>query len=72
MVRIWENHLKSAPTAKSLPVILPIVLTQNAEVWTIPTRFSHLPDLPPGHAAELQPFRLHHDGTAWESHSVEP
>ena len=56
MVRIWENHLKPAPAPKSLPLILPVVLAQNAEVWTIPTRFSELLDLPAGHAADLQPF----------------
>ena len=57
MVRIWENHLKahdSDPSPK-LPVILPIVLAQNAEVWNIDPHFAKLLDIPPDLACDLQP-----------------
>ena len=58
MVRIWESCIQDSRTASSptsLPVILPIVLAQNAEVWNLQPRFSALFDLPPHLAESLQP-----------------
>ena len=48
MVRIWESLLKKHPAPARLPVILPIVLAQNAEVWNISTHFASLLDIPDG------------------------
>jgi hypothetical protein len=56
MVRVWEACLKQQPTPASLPVILPIVLAQNAEVWDISPRFASLLDLPAGCEKALSPF----------------
>ena len=57
MVRIWEKFATSHPTGliRPLPVILPLVLAQNAEVWNIGPRFSHLLDIPPELAEDLCP-----------------
>ena len=54
MVRIWEARLKT-DSASPLPVILPVVLAQNAEVWQMETQFSTLLDLPPDLGAALRP-----------------
>ena len=56
MVRIWETCLKQQPTPIRLPVILPIVLAQNAEVWELSPRFASLLDVPTGCEAALRPF----------------
>ena len=56
MVRIWEDRLKRQPAPASLPVILPIVLAQNAEVWELSPRFASLLDLPAGCEEALAPF----------------
>lgn len=56
MVRIWEAHEKKHPGTTALPVILPVVLMQNAYVWQVQPRFSDLFDLPESIAGHLQPF----------------
>ncbi len=55
MVRIWENHLKSKPSA-SLPVILPVVLAQNDRSWALKSDFASLLEIPAGLEAPLRPF----------------
>ncbi len=41
MVRIWETQLKNQTTeSPRLPVIIPVVLAQNAEVWQMPCDFA--------------------------------
>jgi predicted transposase/invertase (TIGR01784 family) len=52
-VRIWETWRKNHPKRERLPVILPVVLAQNAEVWKISPQFSTLLDIPEPLAAEL-------------------
>lgn len=53
MVRIWEGFTAAHPKTVKLPVVLPVVLTQNAEVWSINSRFSSMLDLPHGFSPEL-------------------
>jgi predicted transposase YdaD len=48
MVRIWESWLKTHPAPSQMPVILPIVLAQNAEVWELSPQFANLLDIPKG------------------------
>jgi predicted transposase/invertase (TIGR01784 family) len=47
-VRIWEKFLGEHPKADKLPVILPIVVAQNAESWHLSPRFADLLDLSDG------------------------
>ena len=56
MVRIWEAWLKKHPGPIRLPVILPIVLAQNAEVWDMSPHFTNLLDIPDGLEDDLRPF----------------
>ena len=56
MVRIWETWLNRQPAPASLPVILPIVLAQNAEVWDLSPRFASLLAVPAGCEDALRPF----------------
>ncbi len=57
MVRIWEMRLKNHPVESNrLPVIIPVVLAQNAEVWQIPSDFVSLLDVPPGMDEDLGVF----------------
>jgi hypothetical protein len=46
MLEIWREFLAKNPGALKLPIILPVVLAQNATVWEIPTHFASLLDLP--------------------------
>jgi hypothetical protein len=46
MLEIWREFLAKNPGALKLPIILPVVLAQNATVWEIPTQFANLLDLP--------------------------
>jgi hypothetical protein len=52
-LRIWETWRRNHPDRARLPVILPVVLAQNAEVWHISPRFSSLLDIPDPFAKEL-------------------
>jgi len=56
LTRIWERCQRDQPRCKKLPVILPVVLSKNAEVWPIAPRLSSLLDIPEGLAAELAPY----------------
>lgn len=53
MVRIWESCLKSRPNVL-LPMILPVVLAQNDAVWSAPTEFSALFEIPTSHEGVLR------------------
>jgi predicted transposase/invertase (TIGR01784 family) len=57
MVRIWERLVGESEGGRvKLPVILPVVLAQNAEVWSVSQRFADLLDIPTGMEEDLQPF----------------
>jgi hypothetical protein len=55
LVRIWEDYLKQHPGPPRLPVILPIVLAQSAEVWELSPRFASLLEVPGGCEGALRP-----------------
>lgn len=56
MVRIWEEHRRKNPQASHLPVILPVVLAQNAQSWEIATQFSSLLNIPSPLSEEFAGF----------------
>jgi hypothetical protein len=62
MLRIWETITESYFAKHNhysnlkLPVILPVVLSQNSEVWHLPTHLSELLDLPDQIRPHLTPF----------------
>ena len=56
MVRIWEEFLHQQPEATQLPVIVPVVLAQNAQRWELPSEFASLLDIPAGLADDTRPF----------------
>jgi predicted transposase/invertase (TIGR01784 family) len=56
MTRIWESVEKSDVSRAKLPVILPVVLSQNADVWDVSPQFASLLDVPESLAAELRPY----------------
>jgi len=56
MTRIWERVEKSDSSDSKLPFILPVVLSQNAEVWNVSPQFASLLDVPETLAAELRPY----------------
>jgi predicted transposase YdaD len=56
LVRIWEKLAESRPASQKLPVVLPVILCQNAEPWAMVPRFSSLLGIPGGLTAELAPF----------------
>ncbi|MBP7141284.1 MAG: Rpn family recombination-promoting nuclease/putative transposase [Opitutaceae bacterium] len=51
-LRIWEQFRSAHPNSQTLPPIIPIVLAQNNQTWTLSPRFHALFDLPtePGNA----------------------
>lgn len=60
-VRIWEEVLRKTPRIEKLPVIIPVVLTQNAQRWELSPEFSALVDIPNQEARIFVPdftFRL--------------
>ncbi len=58
MSRIWESLVKSRERIPGslLPVILPVVLSQNDERWDQPTRLAELLELPASTHAEMLPY----------------
>jgi hypothetical protein len=56
MTRIWEELDRTRPHPAKLPPILPVVLSQNAEVWEVANQLAALLDLPPELEKELRPF----------------
>jgi len=56
LVNIWEAYLRDHPEAEKLPPILPVVLSQNAELWEpVPDLFGLL-DIPADLAEVLRPY----------------
>jgi predicted transposase/invertase (TIGR01784 family) len=55
MVRIWEGWLKEHELAKTLPVILPIVLYHDDKRWSAPVSFGEMLDVPEALRAVLAP-----------------
>ncbi len=55
MVNIWWTHHRDHP-GQPLPVILPVVLAQNAKVWKAEPRFSNLVDIPEGSGLHVEPY----------------
>ena len=56
LTRIWERCQNERPEAEKLPVVIPVVLSQNAQLWEVPTRLSSMLDIPPEIEASLRPF----------------
>jgi predicted transposase YdaD len=56
MQLIWQGYLKQHPEARALPVILPVVLAQNDQVWEVKTQFAELLDMPGALQPALQPW----------------
>lgn len=56
LIRIWESHAESHAGADRLPPILPVVLSQNAEIWDLPVRLSDLLEIPPSIRDEVMPY----------------
>jgi len=56
MVRIWEGVAQEAGSSAPLPVILPVVLSQNAKTWDLCPHFAGLLNLPAPIAGDLLPF----------------
>jgi predicted transposase YdaD len=52
----WDHHLKNHPDARSLPVVIPIVLHHGENGWTEPVSLRELYDAPAAVLDALQPF----------------
>jgi predicted transposase/invertase (TIGR01784 family) len=55
MVNIWWSHVRDHPK-EALPIVLPMVLAQNAKPWTTRPSFAALVDLPEHLSAALRPY----------------
>lgn len=44
MIRIWQKHLRESPDARSLPLIIPLVIHHGEQGWTAPRRLHELFD----------------------------
>lgn len=55
-VRIWEAWLKDHPTAKRLPVIIPVVLHHSPRGWTAEVSFEALLDIEPELFETVAPY----------------
>ncbi len=51
------DHLKSHPTTKTLPPVLPIVLAQDGKPWSGSRQISDLIQIPPEHETALRPWQ---------------
>jgi predicted transposase YdaD len=47
VMRIWDRHLEEHPTAKRLPLIVPLVVYQGSRRWSHPVELSELLDVQP-------------------------
>ena len=56
VTRIWERCLAEDGGDAKLPVVLPVVLSQNAQAWDVPNRLNAMLDIPAQLAADLAPF----------------
>jgi Putative transposase, YhgA-like len=57
MVRIWEDWLKQAEPGRKPPCIIPIVLHQGAEVWSVSTHFLDWLEVPEALKGDMGPFQ---------------
>jgi len=57
MVRIWEHWRKQAQPGEKPPCIVPIVLHQGGDPWTVSTRFLDWLAVPSGLQSELARFQ---------------
>jgi predicted transposase/invertase (TIGR01784 family) len=55
-LRIWERWLSEQPRARSLPVIVPVVLYHGLETWSAPVAFEALFDVPEAARPALAPY----------------
>jgi predicted transposase YdaD len=55
-LRIWEAWLKDHPTAKRLPVIIPVVLHHSPKGWTAEVSFEALLDIDPELFKTIAPY----------------
>jgi len=56
MVRVWDRYDRRHPQSQKLPPILPVVLSQNAELWEVPESLGELLDLPDALIETLRPY----------------
>jgi hypothetical protein len=56
MARVWDDILGAEADRRGLPPIIPIVVQNVREGWTVPTRFAAIYDVP---EAALAPIRTH-------------
>ncbi len=55
-MRVWYRFRRNHPEARNLPVVVAVVLAQNAQTWKVSTRFEDLVDVPPEWNEELLPM----------------
>jgi hypothetical protein len=56
MLRVWDRFDRLHPHPRKLPAILPVVLSQNAEIWDVPERLVELLDLPDELSGTFHPY----------------
>lgn len=56
LTRIWEHYRRQHGPVARLPVIIPIVLSQNARVWKVAEKLSELMAIPKGAEETWRPF----------------
>ena len=54
--RIWERWRADHPKAKTLPMIIPIVMYHGTTPWSEPRSFDALLDVPPGVRSAVEPY----------------
>jgi predicted transposase/invertase (TIGR01784 family) len=54
--RIWEHWRADHPKAKTLPMIIPIVMYHGASLWSEPRSFDALLDVPAGVRPAVEPY----------------
>ncbi|HEX3474092.1 MAG TPA: Rpn family recombination-promoting nuclease/putative transposase [Kofleriaceae bacterium] len=55
-IRIWDRWRADHPKAKTLPMILPIVMYHGASSWSEPRSFDALLDVPAGLRPTVEPY----------------
>jgi predicted transposase/invertase (TIGR01784 family) len=54
--RIWDRWRTDHPKARTLPMIIPIVMYHGVTPWSEPRTFEALLDVPPGLAPAVEPY----------------
>src|ERR1700704_3334029 len=54
--RIWEHWRADHPKARTLPMIIPIVMYHGASSWSEPRSFEALLDVPAGVRPAVEPY----------------